>query len=495
MRTHRRPVMCAPSLFGPIPVGGPGPRSVAFPVTAGDTGGAVKLISLSASHHNLTLGELERLSLAAVRVGNSLRAQATSRMPAPVPVEGVVVLATCNRFELYVEVAAQPEPDVVLDLRELVTELVASASGVAQHAVRAALITRAGDDVVRHLFQVASGLDSMIVGEREIAGQVRRALTSARESGTTSASLERVFQQASRVSRQVENATGLGASGRSIVSVGLDLVGAGAQRGVDASGSGGAASPGEEASMAGMGEWAARHVLLIGTGSYAGAVVAALTARGAQNISVYSSSGRAQEFAAARGLNPVGTGGLIGALAEADVVVSCAGTLDGALDAAAIRAARAGVADRTLQAKTMPDRAGMPVTRSLTILDLALRRDTAADVVDVEGVRVLDLEAIQRHAPSVGAEPVAQAAELIEVAVEEFARRAAARAVELAALEQIEELRNATETNIGEQVERLRAETDCADQVVQAERAIRREAGARLHRDIMALKGRAGAVA
>ena len=100
---------------------------------------------------------------------------------------------------------------------------VADRSGYTAAQVDTHLRVRTGTDAAAHLFSVASGLDSMVVGEREIQGQVRRALTAARRDGTTTSGLESLFQAASRVSRLVESRTGLGATGRSVVGVALDI--------------------------------------------------------------------------------------------------------------------------------------------------------------------------------------------------------------------------------------------------------------------------------
>lgn len=350
----------------------------------------MKLVSISASHHDLDLADLERLSLAADQVVLGVRAQC-------VAVLGIVVVATCNRFEIYLETLepvtgseARAHDGIVTHIEQVLAQGLSAASGLSHEQVCGALRTRAGDDVVTHLFAVSSGLDSMIVGEREIAGQLRRALEHARAAGTTSAGLEQVFQRASRVSRHVETATGLGANGRSIVGVGLDLV-----------------------SETGF-EWRHARTLLIGTGSYAGATLAALRTRGAEDVRVFSQSGRAEEFAAARGVQAVGLNELESALADADVLVACSGNLGGLVDAAMLRAARA--------------RAGAS-QRPLTILDLALRRDVAHDVAQLDRVRVLDLTAIQAHAPSAAVEPVERARALIETAAQEFVQDAAAREV------------------------------------------------------------------
>ncbi len=354
----------------------------------------MKLLSVSASHHDLDLADLERLSLSADQVVASVHAEC-------VAVTGIVVIATCNRFELYLETLepvtgaeAQALDGIVAHIARVLTDELSAISGLSCDEVGDALRIRAGDDVVTHLFEVCAGLDSMIVGEREIAGQVRRALERARTAGTTSSGLEQVFQRASRVSRQVETTTGLGASGRSIVGVGLDLIGA--ADGFD---------------------WAGARTLLIGTGSYAGATLAALRARGADDVRVFSQSGRAEDFAAARGVHAVGMNELETVLADADVLVACSGNLGGLVDAAMISAARArGVG-------TDAD----SVRHPLTILDLALRRDVAHDVAELEQVRLLDLEAIQRHAPAAALEPVAEARALIESAAGDFLADAAAR--------------------------------------------------------------------
>ncbi|HOA27474.1 MAG TPA: glutamyl-tRNA reductase, partial [Arachnia sp.] len=190
-------------------------------------------------------------------------------------------------------------------------------------------------------FRVASGLDSMVVGEREIAGQLRRALAQAQAEGRTSLALTIAVDEALKASRRVARETTLEGAGRSVVSAGLDLVGA---------------------------DWASLNMLLIGTGSYAGAVVAAARARGVRNITVHSASGRGAEFAASHGTAQVSS--VTEGLATADLVVTCRG--QGAIVV--------GVDD---------------VTRSTTFLDLSLRRDVDPRVGQLTGIRLIDLPTIQ----------------------------------------------------------------------------------------------------
>src|SRR4051794_505719 len=194
-------------------------------------------MSLIASHHDLDLAVLERLSADAHAVGRDVVAGCA-------PVSGAVVLATCNRFEVYLDVDdAEHAPDA----RAAVARVVADRSGYPAEGVLAQLRAGAGAAAAAPLFSAPAGLGSMAGGGREISGQVRRALAAARRDATTTSDLEQLFQQASRTARAVGSRTGLGAAGRSVVGVALDLV------------------------AAGLPAWADVRCVLVGTGSYAGA--------------------------------------------------------------------------------------------------------------------------------------------------------------------------------------------------------------------------------
>jgi len=354
---------------------------------------AVNIVSFSASHRDLTFEVLGRLSLAASRLSETV----LGRLPGA---HGLVALATCNRFEVYLD----PGPAVTLGrASDVVVAEVAEASRVPADVVQAVLRPREGLDTVEHLFEVCSGLDSMIVGEREINGQVRRALAAARAAGTTSTDLEQVFQRASHVSRAVEAEAGLGAHGRSVVSVGLDLVAR-------------TAPP-----------WREARVLLIGTGAYAGATVAALHARGCRDVRVHSRRGRAPAFAAARGITAIAPDGLGSALADVDVVVACSGHLGPVVDAAVIAAARGRGAAHARGAARGSDLGPGTADRPLVILDLALLRDVELRAASMPGVLLLDLATVQEHAPEAAEERVARAREVVAQGVDDLARWSAER--------------------------------------------------------------------
>jgi glutamyl-tRNA reductase len=331
------------------------------------------MLSLVASHHDLDLSVLERLSADTHAVGREIVTGSDS-------VAGAVVLATCNRFELYLDVDDAADAEAA---RTAVAATVAARSGYSTQRVADALAPATGPRVVEHLFAVASGLESMVVGEREIAGQVRRALTSARRDGTTTSDLEGLFQAASRTSRAVEGRTGLGAAGRSVVGVALDLV--------------------ED----GLPDWADVRCLLIGTGSYAGASLAALKARGCADVLVYSASGRAGQFAAQRGVTAA-TDDLAASLAGVDLVVACSGAAGAVLDV-----------DSLIRARSAEAAVG---ARPLAVVDLALQHDVDPAVGELPGVRLVSLTTVAEHAPDGHSATVADARALVAEQADTFER-------------------------------------------------------------------------
>ncbi len=221
------------------------------------------LICLTASHRNASFDLLERLSIGAPTAASRLVTDSDV-------LDGAVVLATCNRFEAYLDIAGDDRDSAV----SATVDAVATASDLSPTELRDSVRVLGGKDVVQHLFAVSSGLESVVVGETEISGQVRRSLEDARSNGTTTSDLERLFQEAAHTSRGVKTRTRIGAAGRSLVRLGLQLA------------------------SSRVTDWAQTRVLLIGTGSYAATTIAALRDKGAANIQVFSPSGRASWFAA-----------------------------------------------------------------------------------------------------------------------------------------------------------------------------------------------------
>ncbi|MET7134691.1 glutamyl-tRNA reductase [Cellulosimicrobium sp. MI9406] len=433
------------------------------------------LLSLTASHHELDLDALERLSTGAHSIGGSAVAACDV-------ITGAVVLATCNRFELYLDVDAPLDGTGVQHATEHVARMVAEASGVEVAEALASFRTRAGTEVAEHLFAVASGLDSMVVGEREIAGQVKRALETAHADGVTSSTLELLFQTASRTSKKVSTQTTLGGAGRSVVALGLDLA------------------------AAELPPWPQVRAVLIGTGSYAGASLAALRALGCDDVRVYSQSGRAEEFAAARGVEAVTD--LVAALEDADLVVSCSGARGRALAADAARPGserREQAIEHVLDAAAVVrarERAAVragdePVARPTVVLDLALHRDVDPRVADVEGVLLYDLATLAAHSPSIASELVTQARTIVDEATRAFEETRLGRAADTAVVALLADAERRVALEVADVVALREADGDPVepDEADEIARGVRRRVHADLHRAIVAARAEAVAAA
>ena len=349
----------------------------------------LRILSVTHDLHGLT--EVQRVSQHADALSASLRNTSG--------VEGLVTLATCNRLEFIIDSPKVPEAHLRLRLaRELDSQPDWS--------------VHEGEEALTHLFRVASGLESMVVGEREITGQLRRALKTAQESGDASGTLTSVINAALHTSRRVSVETKLQESGRSVVGVGLD--------------------------MTGIKDWKNQRVLLVGTGSYAGAVVSALRQRGAETIFVHSSSGRATGFAERHAITPAKN--LESALGKATLVVTCRGSATPVVTTTHLKDAAPTV-----------------------LLDLSLQPDVDPAVAALPGITLLDLAAIQAAISPTWAADSAHAERVVAEGVHEISGRLASRVADPA----VASLRAAMLQIVDEEVARLpqgRALTveDCA---------------------------------
>ncbi|PJJ65241.1 glutamyl-tRNA reductase [Compostimonas suwonensis] len=386
------------------------------------------LICLTASHKNASFDLLEKLSVESASVPGILL-QGNDFL------SGAVVVATCNRFEAYLDVD-EPLTAAVAVAVEATTAAVSHATGVAESELHGRFEVLCGTKAAEHLFSVTSGLESVVVGEGEIAGQVRRSLESARARGTTSSELERLFQRASQTSRGVKNRTGLGGAGRSLVRLALDLA---------------------ESRVT---DWQRARVLLVGTGRYAGASLAALRDRGVTEVSVYSPSGRAPRFAASHGIESVDAGELAVAAASADLVVTCTTATGFVVDAELLDAGRATLAQHG--------------ERRQLVIDLGLPRNVNPDVAAVAGVELLDLETISIHAPLDELQASDDARALVDKAVRKFAQVADEQSLTPAVVA----LRSHVFDALDAEIERARSRGDADGQT---EAALRHLAGVLLH--------------
>ncbi|WP_104163656.1 glutamyl-tRNA reductase [Cryobacterium sp. N22] len=411
------------------------------------------LICLSANHKNSSFDVLEKLSVGAdSAAGGMLTGHDT--------LSGAVVVATCNRFEAYLDLdepfGVSPLPAVYAAI-----DAVSASTGVSAALLRDTLDLVHGNGVAEHLFAVTSGLESVVVGEGEIAGQVRRSLEEARAAGTTSPELERLFQRASQTSRGVKNHTGIGAAGRSLVRLALELA---------------------ESRVT---DWAHTRVLLVGTGRYAGASLAALRDLGVTDVRVYSSSGRAEKFAVAHDISAVPTDAdaLAGATAVADLILTCTTVEHHVIDAGILTAGRALVAATHAGNGASVAEAGAvrscpvgsePEAARQLVIDLGLPRNVDPDVSDVPGVELLDLETIRIHAPLEQLNATSEARKLVGRAAKKFS----AVAEEQSLAPAVVALRSHVFDILDGEIERARKRGDTSEQT---ESALRHLAGVLLH--------------
>jgi glutamyl-tRNA reductase len=302
------------------------------------------LLCLTANHQNASFELLEKLSIGSATAASALVTGSTG-------VAGAVVLATCNRFEAYLDL--DDAADAGGDPAAAAIEAIGEASMLEADALRDSVEIITGQRAVEHLFAVSAGLESVIVGEDEISGQVRRALERAREEGTTSSRLELLFQNASHTSRDVKTQTAIGTAGRSLVRLALEL----------------AASR--------VADWSTQNVLVVGTGQYAGTTVAALHDRGVENITVFSPSGRGAAFALRHSLAVADS--LAEAFDDADLVLTCTAS--------------------DVPVLTHETVNGAFTDRYRLVIDLGLPRNVDPRVGSLSGVELLDLETVRIHAP------------------------------------------------------------------------------------------------
>lgn len=342
------------------------------------------LLCVTASHKTASFELLERLS----RTPDDVAPTIVGMAPC---VQGAVVLATCNRFEAYVEMDEPVTAAGAIGV-EAVIEAVESATGIPAADLDGAYAVHSGRRVAEHLFSVASGLESVVSGEGEIAGQVRRALKSAREDGTTSPELERLFQRASQAQRKVKNVTALGRAGRSLVRLALELA---------------------DSRIA---DWSAERVLLVGTGAYAAVTLATLRERGAVDISVYSPSGRAEIFAAKHDIRPVPAEEYARTAAHSTLLITCTTATEPVLGPEHLQLP-VGLAAAGCPVVATSGTTGVP---SRLVVDLGMPRNVDPAVAALEGVALLDLETIRLHAPLEELQATDAARSVVREAAETF---------------------------------------------------------------------------
>jgi glutamyl-tRNA reductase len=266
-------------------------------------------------------------------------------------VDEAVILSTCNRVEIYANVPSYHAG--FLALKRVLSET----RDVAPDELAEPLYSHWEQDAADHLFAVAAGLDSMVLGETQIHAQVREALRHAEAEGASGPAVRSLFHAAARAGKRARAETSLGAAPDAFVALGADLV--------------------TEA----LGDLRGRRVVVVGAGRMAGLAVTHLRGRGVDEVRVLNRSvERARSLAERTGDGYAGLDALPGAIADADLVVSATGASAAMIDTETVRGAM-----------------GRPRTTPLVILDLAVPRDVDPEVGTLEGVRLFDIRAIRER--------------------------------------------------------------------------------------------------
>ncbi len=330
-----------------------------------------ELLTLGISHRTAPLELRERLALTEGR--------ATGVMRELVDQDGVLeaaALSTCNRTELYL-VAGDP-----VEAESLALGMLARGADLRPTELLGHLYSLRATEAAGHLFKVAAGLDSMILGEAEIQGQVKRAYELALVEGATGPILNRLFRGALAAGKRARSETGISERGLSIPSVAVEL----AQRT--------------------LGDLAARRVLVIGAGETAELTARALAARGVETVFIANRRyNRAIGLAERFGGYAVRFEELPAQLELADIVVSSTNSPHH-------------IIERDGLELVMEAREGRP----LLLVDLAVPRDVEAECREVTGVSVHDIDDVQGIAQRNAAGREAEARRAEHVIASELSR-------------------------------------------------------------------------
>jgi glutamyl-tRNA reductase len=331
----------------------------------------MSVLVVGLSHKSAPVSVLERAAVS----GDTLNKLLHDVLHLPDIAETFVV-STCNRVEVYAEV------DRFHGGVAGVCELLSRHSGIPVHELTTNLYVHYEDRAVQHLLAVSSGLESVVVGEDQIIGQVRSALKMADDQGTIGRSLRDLGRLALRAGKRARTETGIDRLGLSLVSVGIERA-------------------------VGSGDLSGRDVLVVGAGAMSGLAVATAARAGAGRVTIANRT-RAKAERLAAGVAGGGVASTVtdltdlpAAIAAADLVISCTGAAGLVITAPDVR-----------HALDQRDH-----TRPLDFLDLAMPRDVAPGVAELPGVRVIGMDEL-RGSGGVGADEVAAVRAIVE---EEFA--------------------------------------------------------------------------
>jgi glutamyl-tRNA reductase len=301
----------------------------------------MSVLVVGISHKTAPVAVLERVALDPDGVQKLIREVSDAEH-----VTEATVVSTCNRTEVYADV------DRFHGSVEAISRMLGERAGRDPEDVLEHLYVHYDDGAVSHLFHVAAGLDSMVLGESQILGQTREALRVGQETGTIGPALNVLFQQALRVGKRSHAETDIDRVAPSLVSAALDRA------------------------ATHVGSLEGKHVLVVGAGSMAALTVATASRAGAASIVVANRTPeRATRLAEQYAATAIPLADLASWTSRVDVLVSCTGAANVLLGPDQIAARRTG-------------------DHPLAVVDLALPRDVDAAVADLPGVELIALDTL-----------------------------------------------------------------------------------------------------
>lgn len=329
------------------------------------------VLALGISFRRASIDLLERLAFT-----DDDLAKAYRRVHDMDGVDEAVVLSTCNRVEIYGSVPSYHAGFLTLK------RLLAETRGIDEAELAEGLYAHWERDAVEHLFSVAGGLDSMVLGETQIQAQVREALRLAEGEAAADSRLKGLFHAAVRAGRRIRQETSLGAAPDAFVGRAAELA--------------------EEV----LGDLAGRSVVVIGAGTMASLAVKHLRRRGVGPVRILNRSlQHARSLAERTNAEHGDLDALPAALRQTDLVVSATGATGVVVHTDVVRAARPGAAP------------------PLVLLDLAVPRDVEPAAGTLPGVTLIDVNALRDRAPAGDEATIAHAREIVEEEVRRFVVR------------------------------------------------------------------------
>jgi glutamyl-tRNA reductase len=392
----------------------------------------MSVLVVGVSHRSAPVALLERLALDAGGVTKLIADVAASEH-----VTETTVISTCNRLEVYADV------DRFHGSIEEVSRLLVERAGETPEALVPHLYVHYDDGAVSHLFNVAAGLDSMVVGEGQILGQTRDALRLGQELGTVGPALNVLFQQALRVGKRSRAETDIDRAAPSLVTAALERI---------------------------PGRVAGRRVVVVGAGSMASLAAATVHRMGASDLAVVNRTpDRAERLAREYAARPVSLLDLDVELGRADVVISCTGATGVLISRDTLEAARA------------------HTSSPLALVDLALPHDVDPAAAELPGVTVLGLAALAEELK--GSDSARGVEDVRTIVAQEIAAFLAARR-QASVTPTVVALRSMATAVVDSEMDRLASRLPDLDDATRAEvlHTVRRVADKLLHEPTVRVK-------